>query len=112
MTSTCTLFNPGESITDPQTGEVTSQQETVWFGPCYVRPSGEQGVTTDIDGAEAFIFDYLISVPFEVTTAAAGQRITITSSPDPALVGITAEVQRVSRGDDITRRRLFCRDVA
>jgi hypothetical protein len=47
-----------------------------------------------------------------VDVVVAGHRLTVTASPDAALAGVTMEVQRVDRGDTITARRLFCRDVA
>jgi hypothetical protein len=40
-----------------------------------------------------------------------GHRLTVTFSPDLALVGITVEVQKVDRGDNITARRLACSEV-
>jgi hypothetical protein len=112
MTSTCTVFTPGAPITDPNTGEVTDSQTTVWFGPCRVRPAGRQSNPQTIGGAEAFVFDYLVSLPFSATTVIEGHRLTVTASPDPALVGITVEIQKVDRGDNITARRLYCAEVA
>jgi hypothetical protein len=111
MSSTCTVFTPGEPITDPNTGAVTSSQTTVWFGPCRVRPAGRQSNPEIIGGAEAFSFDYLVSLPFSATAVIEKMRLTVTGSPDPALVGITVEIQKVDRGDHITARRLACTEV-
>jgi hypothetical protein len=111
MTSACTVFTPGAPITDPNTGEVTNTQTTVWFGPCRVRPAGRQSNPQTIGGAESFVFDYLVSLPFAATSVIEGHRLTVTSSPDPALVGITVEIQKVDRGDNITARRLACSEV-
>lgn len=112
MTSTCTVFTPGEPITDPATGEVTEAQETVWFGPCRVRPADTQASAMAVGGEEVFIFDYLVSIPFAVDSVIEGQRLTVTESRDPALVGITVEIRKVARGDDITARRLACTEVS
>jgi hypothetical protein len=111
MTSACTVFAPGEPVTDPQTGEVTDTQGAVWSGPCRIRPAGSTG-TLEVGGAEMFTYDYLVSLPASVDAVVAGHRLTVTASPDAALAGVTMEVQRVDRGDTITARRLFCRDVA
>jgi hypothetical protein len=111
MTSACTVFTPGAPITDPNTGEVTNTQTTVWFGPCRVRPAGRESQPQTIGGAESFVFDYLVSLPFAATSVIEGHRLTVTSSPDPALVGITVEIQKVDRGDNITARRLACSEV-
>jgi hypothetical protein len=111
MTSTATFFTPGVPVTDPNTGEVTTSQTTVWAGACRVRPAGTQANQIVVGGAQAFAFDYLVSIPFAVTAVFEGIRGTVTASPDPALVGITVEVQKVARGDAITARRLACTQV-
>lgn len=114
MSSECTVFAPGEPVTDPQTGEVTDTQGVVWAGPCRVRPAGggSTGGAMEASGAEVFTYDYLVSIPRAVVAVLAGHRVTVTASPDAALAGVTMEVQRVDRGDAITARRLYCRDVA
>jgi hypothetical protein len=112
MSSTCTVFTPGAPITDPNTGEVTSTQTTVWFGPCRARPAGRQSYPAQVGGAEEFAFDYLISLPFSVSSVVEKMRLTVTGSPDAALVGITVEIQKVDRGDHVTARRLACTEVS
>jgi hypothetical protein len=99
---------------DPQTGEVTDSQGAVWSGPCRIRPAGggSTGGADEVGGAEVFTYDYMVSLPVAVDVVVAGHRLTVTASPDAALAGVTMEVQRVDRGDTITARRLFCRDVA
>ena len=111
MSSTCTVFAAGEEVTDPITGEVTRTNETIWFGPCRVRPAGTQGSDVQVGGAELRSYDFLVSVPFAVTTVLKSHRLTITESPDAALVGRTLEVQDVHAGDHITARRLLCNEV-
>lgn len=111
MTSTCTVFESGEPITDPTTGEVTDSHETIWFGPCRIKPGSTQASVAENMGLEVYDYDYLITIPFEVTDVIEGHRLTVTDSPDPALVGITVEIRKIDRGDTITARRLACRDV-
>lgn len=114
LTSQCTVFTTGEPITDPVSGEVTRTATTVWSGPCRVRPAatGLTAISEVIAASELFRFDYRISIPFEVDVVFEGHRLTVTSSPDPGLIGLTVEVQRVDRGDNITARRLICQRVA
>jgi hypothetical protein len=115
MFSTCTIRAAGSTpVTDPETGEVTFPAgATVYSGPCRVRPvTSRGGGTTEAGGAELFTFDYLVSVPFSVTDVTEGHRLAITASPDPALVGVEVEVQKVDRGEHITARRLSCSEVA
>jgi len=116
MTSVCTIREPS-TVTemDQQTGAVNPVPgPVIYSGPCRIRPaSGPGGASTarDVGGAEAFTFDYLISVPFSATAVRERHRVTIDSSPDPSLVGINVEVQHVDRGESITARRLQCREV-
>lgn len=112
MTSTCTVFTPGGPVTDPNTGEVTATPGApVYSGKCRVRPAGTQGSTLTVGGAEAYTFDYVISVPFSATAVTEGQRLTVTASPDPALVGITVKIEKTLRGEHLTARRLACTEV-
>jgi hypothetical protein len=114
MSSACTIFTSGEPVMDPQTGQVTTGQDVVWDGPCRIRPAsgpGGNSTTRDVAGAETYTFDYLVSVPFSVGNVLEGHRLTITDSPDPALAGITLEIQHVDRGDALSARRLQCREV-
>jgi len=114
MTSACTIrAKSSGSTTDPATGAVIPiPGALVYAGPCRVRPAGREARETQAGGAEVFAFDYLITVPFSVTTVAEGHRLTVTSSPDPALVGVEVEVQKVDRGEHITARRLSCSEVS
>lgn len=99
-------------MTDPVTGEVTFPAGTaVYTGKCRVRPAGREGQTAEAGGRELFTFDYLVSVPFSVAGVQEGHRVTVTSSPDPALVGVVLEVHKVDRGENITARRLSCNEV-
>jgi hypothetical protein len=75
-------------------------------------PGWHPGINARGGGAQVFAFDYLVSVPFAVTDVQEGHRVTVTASPDPALVGVTVEVQKVDRGEHITARRLSCNEVS
>jgi hypothetical protein len=114
QTSTCTIrARSTGTTTDPGSGAVTDTPgATHYSGPCRVRPAGTQGSTADVGGAEVFTYDYVISVPFAEADVAEGDRVTVDSSPDPALVSKVVEVEKVDRGDHITARRLFCSEVS
>jgi hypothetical protein len=114
MSSACTIAPRGTTpTTDPDTGDVTFPAGVaVYSGPCRVRPADLQARTAEAGGAEIYTFDYLVSIPFSVTGVQEGHRVTVTASPDPALVGVALEVQKVSRGETITARRLSCNEVA
>jgi hypothetical protein len=114
MSSACSIRakSPGTSM-DATTGAVTATPGAVIYsGACRVRPvTSRGGGITDAGGAELFTFDYLVSVPFSVTGVQEGHRLTVTASPDAALVGVEVEVQKVDRGEHITARRLSCSEV-
>ena len=114
MASTCSIAPPGvEPVTDPDTGGVTFPPGVaIYTGKCRVRPSSGQGATAQAGGAEVFVYDYLVSIPFAEADVAEGHRVTISDSPDPALVGVVVEVTKVDRGDYLTARRLFCNEVS
>jgi hypothetical protein len=113
MTSTCSIAPRGaEPVTDPGTGEVTFPPGVaVYTGKCRVRPSG-QGSTSEAGGAEVFVYDYILDVPFSATGIRSGHKATISASPDPDAVGLQLEVARPYPGDQIVRRRLFCNEVS
>lgn len=113
MSSTCTVrAKSSDGTTDPNTGAYTQTAGgTVYSGPCRVRPAGREAATSNAGGAELFVFDYLVSIPFAEVDVAEGHRLTIDSSPDPALVGVVVEVQKVDRGEHISARRLSCTEV-
>lgn len=112
MDSTIQFFTSGAAVTDPSTGEVVTSQTVVWSGPCSIRPAGANsgGAATEaeIGGGEAFIYDYLVKIPWSVVSVVEHLRGTVTSSPDLALAGVTMEVQKVARGSTLTARRLAC----
>lgn len=114
MTSTCRIFTPGPAVTDPNSGAVTYPEQGVVTSPCRVRPAGTSGNSggngQDIGGAEAIAAGYVVSLPFAVT-AGILQRLVVTASPDPSLVGLSLEVRQVARGDNVTARRLLCEEV-
>jgi hypothetical protein len=117
MPSTCTIrARDGDWTTDPDTGEATQAPgSTVYSGRCRVRPAGREAQPQQVGGAEAFVFDYLVSIPFGAEGSAnvrEGMPCTIDSSPDPALAGVELEIQKVDRGEHISARRLACNEVA
>lgn len=115
MDSTCTIREPstGRPVTDPNTGSVTIPPgPVVYAGPCRVKPgSGQRRQDDNAGGVEIITFDYLISVPFSVSGVREHHRVTIDTSPDPALVEVEVEVRYVDRGEHITARRLACAEV-
>jgi hypothetical protein len=112
MTSQCRVFRRGANETDLETGEVTSSDaETVFEGPCRVKPANNQADAQDVGGIEVTRFDYIVSIPFAAFGVTTGDRLTVTASPDASLIGIELEVRKPFGGDHVTARRLACAEV-
>lgn len=108
MSATCEVRALGAgTTTDPNTGEIiTPNGALIYAGKCHVQAGG--GSAAQVEGGEVFTYDFLVSLPAAVSGVSGGQLVTVTSSPDPDLVGRVMEVQRVDRGDFRTARRLQC----
>ena len=113
MSSTCTIGDVGEPVTDPETGEVTFPVlNAAYEGMCRVRPATLQAQSRQMGGDETFVSDLMVSVPLSATGIRKGMTVLIESSPDPDLVGVRAEIQDLGRGDSLTARRMWCLEVA
>lgn len=116
MTSTCTIrerAGDDDWTTDLPTGEaVQALGASVYSGRCRVRPATLQAQSRELGGAESFVSDVMVAVPATTTGIRKGMTVTVDSSPDPALVGLTAEIQDVARGDNLTARRMWCLEVS
>lgn len=108
MSATCEVRAlAAGTTTDPNTGEIiTPDGALIYAGKCHVQPGG--GSAAQVEGGEVFTYDFLVSLPASVTGVSGGHLLTVTTSPDPDLVGRAMEVQRVDRGDYRTARRLQC----
>lgn len=114
MSSTCTIARPnqGEPTTDPATGAVTFPSTVVWSGPCRVRQPGMWGRTGEAGGEQIAPTTFRLSIPFAVSDVRRDDTVTITASPDPALIGRTFVVRFIpDMGATITARRLLCDEV-
>lgn len=113
MSATCEVRQrgTGEPVTDPVTGETTpTLGALVYTGRCWIRPGGGSSVV--IEGAEAFSYDFQVSLPAATTGVTGGQLLTVTGSPDPDLIGRVLEIEQVERGDYRVARRLQCNGMA
>jgi hypothetical protein len=112
MTSTCVIFDLGDPVTDPNTGEVTRPEMNSVTTKCRLRPRGSRASTgAEAGGAELILTGYVVSIPFALTPVPKDkQRLRILTSPDPGSVGLSLEIRDVARGDAISARRLLCQE--
>lgn len=92
MTDECTVVCPGESVTDPNTGEVKPTSTQVYVGHCKVQTSGGlasenvEGSAAQAMGAASLVWSLYIHFPFG-TMLRNGDLVTVTNSANPELVG-------------------------
>lgn len=110
MSDTCTVTRgSGGQVFDPATGEyVTTPGETVYSGPCRVKPTGSDRVV-EAGGQSVSLFPFVVSVPVGEENYAVDDVVTVTAAvSDPAMVGLVLRVRQVTVGSQITARRLGC----
>ena len=114
MTSTCVIFDLGDPVTDPSTGEVTRPELNPVTTKCRLRPRGSRASTgAEAGGAEVIVTGYIVSVPFDLSPPPKDkQRLRILTSPDVSAVGLALQIRDVARGDAISARRLLCQEAA
>jgi hypothetical protein len=109
MTDTCTITRPGARTWDAASGTYTQATTTVYSGPCRVRvltpgdrtdQAGEEQVTT---------WRYLVSIPV-TGSVELDDEVTVNTSADSTLVGRVLRVRQVTRGSQITARRMVCEE--
>lgn len=111
MSSSCTITRPGgEPVWDDATGTYTDPEPVVTYsGKCRIRPAATWGREASAGEADVLLSAFRIQLPFTATGVDTGQKVTVDSSPDPALVGRALIVRFVpDMGDHITARRLTC----
>ena len=110
--STCTVTRAAAGRTfDPSTNTYTAAAAaTVYSGPCMVRRTDRSGNDTEAGEREVRLQDLEVKLPAD-TAVAEGDVVTVTASPDPALVGKTLRVTDVLSDDWQVNRRLAVEEV-
>ena len=109
MTDACVVTRANSPLLNTTTGAITDTPTTVYTGKC--RFKAQQSTTPrDVGADKAAVPEVLpiVSVPVSVTAIREGDRVTITASNDPGLVGKVLIVRTVLGGTYITARRLLC----
>lgn len=114
MTDTCTVARITGQVLDPGTGQLTPTTAQVYSGKCRVKaPRGTTAVgETQAGETVVAAVSPVVSLPVTVTAVTEGDRVTVTASNDPDLVGIVLLVKSVQHGTHITARRLLCEELS
>ena len=87
MLDECAVTRPGEPVTDPDTGEVTTPSVLVYAGRCKVQ-SKDSSVSSPEAGGHSFtVVSRQVHIPAESADVRDGDVITITAARTPQLVG-------------------------
>lgn len=112
MQDTCTAVVPGDlndATFDPETGEYTTTDTTLYTGKCRVRfqpwaATPESGETVVV------VTRSILSLPVSAAVLPVDCRVTIIASRDPALVGAVFRVRETMKQTDSSARRYVCEE--
>lgn len=106
LPDTATLERPGAPVWDRDANTEVPGWTTIWTGPVLVEtPTGASG--TDAQAAEQrlSIQPMTVNAPLELVDVQPDDRLTVTTSSDPRLVGRPLQVTRVKAGSLATLRQ-------
>lgn len=111
MTDTCTITRAATGRTfNTTTGQYTANADsTIYTGSCRVKPNPAAS-TVQAGDRQVTVWPYTVSVPIAVDDVELNDKVTVTSSADPALTNIELRIRAVARGTYLTARRLDCED--
>lgn len=114
MLDACTITrNDGDPVFDSTTGTYSQPTTPIYTGKCRVKPSVLSGNTTVQAGEERVaLWPYSVSVPVAVADVRLDDIVTVTTSADASLIGVTLRVRSIGRGTFITARRLDCEETS
>lgn len=115
MTDACTITEAGtgDPIYDPVTDTYQYPAVTVVYdGKCRVRPARTEDRSRDAGADVVTTRSSVISIPMDVTAVSVDAVVLITASAqDPALADTRFRVVGVTKGSQVTARRLVCEEV-
>lgn len=111
MTDTCRIERTGPVVTS-EDGTDTTPTVLLYEGPCRIKPAGTAAIIPSAT-APAETWQNKLSIPYAADVDIRSfDRVTITASGDPTLLGRRFEVRNVDRGTHITARRIWCTEVS
>ena len=110
MTDTCIITRAGDPTYNPSTLAYTTPSTTVYSGKCRVKPQNVMDRQVQAGERAVQIWPYVVSVPMSVTGVQVDDVVTVTASADADLEGQVLVVKDVTRGTNVTARRLGCED--
>ena len=117
MVDTCTITRAsGPPTFDAVTGVYTDPTPTtVYTGKCRVRTRSLgflRNREVEAGERETVIWPYMVMVPVTDADVQVLDKVTVTASQDPALVGVTLRVRTAQLATNATARKLDCEEIA
>jgi hypothetical protein len=112
MVDTCTITRQGDPTTDPDTGVVTPDPDTIYAGRCRVQQARAVGQRTDTGQVSVVMLRLELQIPTSVTGVAEGDDVVVdTSVHDPDLPGRRFRVRDLAHKSHASARRIGCEEV-
>ena len=106
MVDACDVMRPGESVTDPETGDVTPSSTFVYSGPCKVQQTISQASNPSAGNHAFTIQDSRVDFPVSAGPLMVDDVVTVTASVlDPQLVGSEFRVTELFHKSMATAQR-------
>jgi len=81
MVDSCRITSGGEPVTDPDTGNVTTERVTVYEGKCQVQSSrGLTAATPEAGGATFTVVPSIVKIPANAANVRDGHEVELTAS--------------------------------
>lgn len=110
MRDECTITRVTGQTFDPDTGTYTDTTETVYTGPCRLKPEFG-GFETEAGSREVGIHRHTVMLPWDTTTAVRKNDIvTLTASDDLWIVDKPLAVTSIRHGSDRAKRSVIVED--
>jgi hypothetical protein len=106
----CTITGPaeGEEVWDGE--QYVTPTQTVYRGPCTLRPQAVQARVVQAGSRAVSLFTYELTVPYTVQVRL-DMTVHIENSPDPQAAGLDLRVIDVPRSDWVPHRKVIVEEV-
>ena len=105
----CTITRLGEPSFNPSTGLYTTPETSVFTGACHMSPfTGARTLDEEFGGEIVVTRNYSLKLPWTASTVRREDKVVITSSADPGLVGRVFRVDQVDAETHQMSRRIIC----
>ena len=111
LTDTCELQRKASRTIDPDTKQATDVWTTYRTSKCRLRTIDNQPNVSSVAGQGVTTVAMTVSVPLAVDDVQLDDRVHVTESGDPSLVGVDLYIKGIPRGTHQVLRRLIVTEV-